>query len=187
MPLTLQPTPAERKRAPRLNPWTDTAWLYRHRSRAKLAKALEHTGRPGRAVDVRNCQTAMVATTPDGELIVSERTGIPAAVVYDCGHRLCPDCAARAARRASSAITKKLTSHAGPGAWDDRARDVRFLTLTQPARSDETAAQALERLEDALRRLLRTKEWAEHVTGGVVKLEIEWSNAGRRRRRTAQW
>jgi hypothetical protein len=153
-------------------------------ARTRLARALEAVGKGGRAVDVRGCGSARVAVDASGELVISARTSIPCAVVFECGHRLCPECAPRHARRHAARIAERL-AYREPGCDDappSAESRPRFVTLTQPARPSETATEALERLEDALRRLVRSKDWKAHVDGGVIKLELEFSTWPDRRR-----
>lgn len=67
-----------------------------------------------------------------------------------------------------------------PKGWNGYG--ARFLTLTQNDRADEPLADALDRLEDALARLMRSQVWLAHVDGAVVRIEFELSTPKSRKR-----
>lgn len=64
--------------------------------------------------------------------------------------------------------------------WRDE--DVRFLTLTTPARPGESAADGFKRTTEALSRLTRSARWRSHVAGAIVRIEVERSSLATRQR-----
>lgn len=56
-----------------------------------------------------------------------------------------------------------------------RTADVRFVTLTQPARRGESARDAVARLRKSLALFVRRSVWRRSVSGGVVRVEVERS------------
>lgn len=167
---------AKRYKKARPNPWTPVAIQRRETVQRRLGRALDSRGNTGRAVDVRMCGACRVAVDAAGDLVVSAKTQIPSAVVFECGHRLCPNCAPKHARRHAKRIAARLSAATEPGSDDGPTRGrARFVTLTQPARPGESAKEALERLEHAIKRLMRLKAWKAHAVGGVLKFELEFS------------
>lgn len=69
--------------------------------------------------------------------------------------------------------------------WRDE--DVRLLTLTQMGRGAESCGDAVARLDDAIKKLMRSKLWKAHIAGSIVKIEVERSTVATRRRKGQQF
>jgi len=116
------------------NPWCAEAVAVRGASRGRLADAYELAGNHGRAIDVRGCGACELALLEGAPLVA--QSGVPVARVSRCGARLCPDCAADAARRNRRTLTRRM---AQASALRDTARDAQAAAAA--------AALAVARLE----------------------------------------
>lgn len=85
-----------------------------------------------------------------------------------CRDRLCPTCAIHRA----TTLRQKIQ------ALCNRARSLRFLTLTMPA-SKEPLGKRVQALHDAMRRLRAMKRWKTLVTGGIFVTETTTGEAGK--------
>ena len=104
------------------------------------------------------CQSPMLAITAEGH---------PRLAAIRCRDRLCPLCAGRRSGEASKLAGKALKAMNSP----------RFLTLTVRSTPVPLADQ-LRVLIEAWKNFRRSKEWKEHVTGGIYAVQITRGKPG---------
>lgn len=113
----------------------------------KIARKLAHC-----------CRGALILTDADtGQIMVSQAR---------CRSRLCPRCSEIRGWEMQTKIRQLLRE----------VDDPRFLTVTL-ASSDRPLDDQIRRLKREFQRLRRRKCWRDHVTGGVVVLEVTYNHS----------
>lgn len=87
-----------------------------------------------------------------------------------CNSRMCPTCARHRKRDLEARVRRAV----------EVVDDARFLTLTLRSTSRPLGEQ-VERLKKCFGKLRRSKEWRQHVRGGVVVVEVTYNH------RTDSW
>jgi replication protein len=144
--------------SPKTSLKTETSFNKTH-----LITLLEKLGDGERARATQHCSTTFrVLTCPRGHLAQAIPT-------RRCGHRLCPDCArwrrARAVNRLRPALRRCQRDY-------PHDRWV-LITLTIQA-SHEPLPTRLTRLKGYVTRLRRSKDWQNHIRGGVISYELPY-------------